>query len=209
VESGVNLVVTVKTVLLPRLSAWILPGAALCAVILVPGSGTLTASDRHVQASPPGQTQGQGAAAQSQDKPKDSPQQEIHPPRGGGPGGAPRPDWTWWKDDQVKTEVGLTAWQVRRIDQIFQQRAQELTPLVDEWQKQGQKVDQLIRERTVTAEQLDIELLSQEALRSKLNESRRLMLYRMYLVLNPDQYKKLRAVFDQRARGRRGGGAPR
>jgi phage gp46-like protein len=198
--------VRLKSSVLARLGPWILPGVALCAVFLAPGARTLAAGRlaqvRQATSTPPSPSQGGTQASPAPQRPaQDSPQQ-ARPPRSGGP----RLDWAWWKDEQIKTELGLTPWQVRHIDQLYQQRAQELTPIAAEWMKQSEVVDQLIRERTVTAEQLDIEILRLEALRSKLWESRQLMLYRMYLVLNPDQYKKLRTVADQRARGRRGGG---
>lgn len=190
---------TFKTPTLARLGPWILPGAALCAVILAPGAGTLAAPGRHLQTASPVPGQASQTSQPPQRQSTESPQQTLPSPRR-----ASRRDYAFWKDEQLKTQLGLTARQVRRIDQIYQQRAKELMPLVAEWTKQRDEVDRLIRERTVTAEQLDIQLLRFQALNSKFWESRQLMLYRIYLVLTPEQYKKLLTV--QRGRGRRGGG---
>jgi Spy/CpxP family protein refolding chaperone len=119
----------------------------------------------------------------------------------------PRPvrhDWQWWKDDAKR--IGLSDQTAAEIDRIYQQRQKGLGPLLAELERAQTDVDSIRHTRGATPEQLDAKVVSLETLRSRLNESRTVMLYLFYQKLTPDQYTKLQQLHDDHGSGRRGGG---
>jgi Spy/CpxP family protein refolding chaperone len=72
----------------------------------------------------------------------------------------------------------------------------------DEHRRLMEELDATIRARK--AKPSEIEALAQRATypHFKLDVSRTVMLYRMYLVLTPEQYAKLTELFERRGRGR-------
>ena len=60
-------------------------------------------------------------------------------------------------------------------------------------------------ERTVTVEQFALQVSRIESLRTKLLESRAVMLYRMSKELTPEQYKKMQDYRERRQSRGRGG----
>lgn len=116
-------------------------------------------------------------------------------------------EWIWWKDAAAIKELSLAADKSRKIDAIYNTRQRELKHYVDEFLKQRDALEQMTRERVVDEDTYSLQVTHVEALRSKISESRTLMLYRMYRQLDPAQYQKLRELRDQR-RGGRGGGRP-
>jgi len=112
----------------------------------------------------------------------------------------------------VKKEIGLSEPLARRIDEQFQKRQKLLAPLVEQFLAQQAEVDTLVKERKVSPDLLEAKVIGVEALRSKLAESRTLMLYNFYLMLSPEQYSKLRDAqnkHNESFRNGRGGGSPR
>lgn len=130
------------------------------------------------------------------------------PGRAQGPQGAPgsairQGRALWWQDDAIKKEIGLREDQVKRIDALYAKRARDLEPLNTEFAKQRAELNRLMSDRSVGTAAIELQVARMEVPRVKINESYFAMLYRMYLVLDPDQNKKLQAVFDrQRDRGR-------
>jgi Spy/CpxP family protein refolding chaperone len=113
----------------------------------------------------------------------------------------------WWKDEGIRKELNLTPRQVNRINAIFEGRVREATPFFDEFQKQLAELERLTKERTVAVATYTVQVNRAEALRSKLNETRYVMLYRILRELDPTQHQKLRELLDRR-RNSRGGGPP-
>jgi hypothetical protein len=144
------------------------------------------------------------------------------PPQGKGqtppvpPGGQrPQPNaeefltrFDWWKDEAIKKEVKLTDQQVRRIQGIIESRVKQITPTYEEYRKQVALLDQTIKDRTADLATFEVQVGRVEFLRSKVNETRTIMLYRIMRELDPAQYQKLREILD-RPRGGRGGVPPR
>jgi hypothetical protein len=122
------------------------------------------------------------------------------PPTPGGPG------WEWWKDDVVKKEIGLRPNQAADIDRIYQRRLREMDPVVQAYVQERAVLTKMIADRVVDDSQFDLELTTRYyPLRSKLEASRTLMLYRISKVLDADQYSKLQAIIDRHeSAGRRG-----
>jgi len=137
-----------------------------------------------------------------------SPAATAQTPAPGGrstPGGPGFPQWEWWNDESVKKEIGLTDDKVKKLDNIYQDRLKQLTPFVEDYQKQREILDKMTAERTADESTYALQVSRVEQLRSRLFESRTTMLYRMYRTLQPEQYQKLRDIFERRAsRGGRG-----
>jgi Spy/CpxP family protein refolding chaperone len=116
----------------------------------------------------------------------------------------------FWTDAEIKKEIGLTDKQVAELEDTYQRRTRDLTPTLAEYYALGEDLNKVIAERKVSSEELLPKVVKVESLRSKINESRTIMLYRFYRSLTPDQYQKLldaqkrrRAAFEQRnGRGR-------
>jgi Spy/CpxP family protein refolding chaperone len=114
--------------------------------------------------------------------------------------------WDWWTDDAVKKELNLTPRQTFRITGIVNGRVKQLTPYHLEFVKQEAELNRLARERLVDDATFAFQVSRVESLRSKLNESRTVMLYQILRQLDPAQHQKLKEIQDRR-RGGRGGGA--
>jgi len=121
----------------------------------------------------------------------------------------PRLEWEWWKDADVKKELGLTEDKARDIDRIHQDRVRLMKPFQDEYEKQREELNRLAAERTVDEATFAFQVTRVEALFSKLRESRTIMLYRISRKLSLEQNTKLREIRDRRGRSGRGGGSAR
>jgi Spy/CpxP family protein refolding chaperone len=101
------------------------------------------------------------------------------------------PSPPWWKSETIRKELGLTADQSARIDTIWQATLPELRQDWEELDRLESKMSRLIE---TDAPEAQIVRLSDkvEALRSTLNKTRTLMLYRMRQVLTPEQRAKLK-----------------
>ena len=199
------------------------PVRVLCVGLLFAGgamlnAGVLLASqasrDKGVPVSQSGAVQpSQPGAGQTQPPAGDGRRGFGPPGDGRGGRGGPDSDYKFWKDPSVIKEIGLAADQSARIDRIYEQRARQIAPFADELVKQRAELDRLIRERTVDPSAVELQAQRVAALFAKMQESRFVMLYRMYMVLTPDQYKKLQALFDRQRAGEHGrgrsGNAPR
>jgi Spy/CpxP family protein refolding chaperone len=110
----------------------------------------------------------------------------------------PTLSWEWWNDADVQKELGLAAEKIERINSFYARRNAELRPVVHEYQKQLAELDKLTRERLVDPETYLVQVLRVEAARSRLSESRTMLLYRMYRELTPEQHRKLQDMMDRR-----------
>lgn len=103
----------------------------------------------------------------------------------------------WWRNEQSKKELGLTAEQVARIDSIHQSMIVELRQEVDDLQKCEAKLDRLLETSTdeaLLARQID----RVETARANLNKTRSLMFARMRLVLTAEQRDRLKVMAERR-----------
>lgn len=120
-----------------------------------------------------------------------------------------RTEWEWWKDPAVKKELGLTEQKARDLDRIFQDRLRAIKPFADEYWTQLEELSRMAAERKVDEAVFALQVSRVEVLRSRLNESRTIMFYRMHRKLTDEQVKKLREIREARDRNRsgRGGGS--
>lgn len=118
--------------------------------------------------------------------------------RQGGPpreSGGQRSRLPFWKDPAIVKEVGITAEQAKQIDRLWHERSKEMAGRADELQKQEVELKRMIAARTVSADVVALQIDRVEAQRTMLYKSRTLMLYRMALVLTPEQNKSMEAIW--------------
>jgi len=108
--------------------------------------------------------------------------------------------WKWWNDLDVRRELKLTDEKARAIEAIFEKRQAEVKPWVDQLQKEQDRLNRMTQERLADVPTFTLQVSKLEALRSRLQESRTVMLYRIFLELQPDQFKKFQDIMDRRRR---------
>jgi Spy/CpxP family protein refolding chaperone len=113
---------------------------------------------------------------------------------------------SWWKSEEFRTALGLTADQSARIDSIFQTTQPQLRQEMDELDRLEDRLSRLIES---DADEVEIarHIDRVETARANVAKTRSLMLVRMRRVLSPDQRTKMRAL--EEAARRRGGDARR
>ena len=175
---------------------WILPVVGLALVAVLGGSSSLAAAS-------------EGAFALTTSNNLQTPGQAPAQPRPSGRGAAPSTlGWKWWSDVEVQKELGLSPEKVRNIDDYFNRRDADLRPVMHEFVKQSEELDKMTRAAVVDESTYLLQVMRVESTRQRLNESRTVMLYRMYRQLTPDQHRKLQDILDRRySRGGRGRGA--
>ena len=192
---------TTKKFSLPRLAVFV-PAIALGTGLMLAPIDSLSARARQtgVGKPPQSQTRPQGTPTRSPEA-RRSEEQRLPGP----------PVFAWWKDEEIKKHIGLSQERADQIEKWYQDRQQEMTPLITDYYAALKERDLLIAERKVTTQELVPKVVKLEALRSKLNESRTVMLYRFYRTLTAEQYQKLQDAFEKRsaARSGRGSGGPR
>lgn len=114
----------------------------------------------------------------------------------------------WWQNDRFQRELALTAEQVTRLEDIYQaagpaMRAQKAA--LDRLQADLSAMVTEGRADDPTAADL---IARVETSRAELGRTRGMMLYRMRRLLTSDQHTKLKVLFDERERSRRGHSRP-
>ena len=106
----------------------------------------------------------------------------------------------WWQDERFRRELGLTAEQSTRLEEIFQKTQPMLRQRMQALDEAEQEFDRLV-ESGDDASVLD-HVGIVEAARAELNTTRTVMLLRMRRSLTADQWAKFTALADQRNRNR-------
>ena len=107
----------------------------------------------------------------------------------------------WWNSEQYKHELGLTADQSRRLEDIFQAALPDLRMHKKTLDDAEAEFDRLVRNSDEKAVLDQVNRV--EAARAELNKARTLMLLRMRRTLTTDQWVKLGALHDAAERDRR------
>lgn len=108
----------------------------------------------------------------------------------------------WWKSEAIAKELGLTADQSARIDQIWETTVPELRQEWEELDGFESKLSRLI-EANVDEAMITRQIDRVETARANANKTRSLMLYRMRQVLTPEQRVLLRTIQQRWDRGGR------
>jgi Spy/CpxP family protein refolding chaperone len=122
--------------------------------------------------------------------------QQLHAPVQPAPSFTQPQPFAWWKSEQFKKELGLTADQSARIDKIWETTRPELRQEWEELQKLEEKLSRLIQndaDEAVLARQID----RVETARANTNKTRSLMLVQMVKTLTPDQRSRFKALNDR------------
>jgi Spy/CpxP family protein refolding chaperone len=111
----------------------------------------------------------------------------------------------WWKDADTVKEIGLSRRQSNRIEEIWKASAPSLRGLHKELNGLEAEFNRLMAENTAEERVIMLQIDRVEAVRSQINKSRTLMLYRMHQVLTPVQYQRLTQILERqrKERGRR------
>ena len=111
----------------------------------------------------------------------------------------------WWRHPETIKEIGLTARQTEKIEHIWQARLPGIRELEKQLDVVRAEFDRLIKENKAEEQVIALQIDRVEALRSQINKSRHLMIYRMHQVLTPEQYQKLTQINERRRKesGRR------
>jgi Spy/CpxP family protein refolding chaperone len=98
----------------------------------------------------------------------------------------------WWQSDYYKKELGLTAEQTRRMEEIFQNALPTLKVQKTALDEAEAKFERLLErgDDTQVMEQLNLV----EAARADLNKTRNLMLLGMRKVMTRDQWARFTAL---------------
>lgn len=156
------------------------------------------------QATPPAQT-ATPTPVTGRGTPPGPPDRRGGPGRGGPEGSNPLLQWEWWKDEEVKRDLGLSDKIAGDIDAFYQLRLRQMMPFADSLTHELEVLNQMTEERKVDDWTYAVQVAKVEALRSNLRESRTVMLYHMYRKLTPEQNTKLDAA--QKRHFQRGRGA--
>lgn len=116
-------------------------------------------------------------------------------------GNTQRRAW-WWKDAETMREIGISSDLSKKLEALFQKGLPEAMAHERELKKQEAELHRLIKERTVGADVIAVQVDRVEAQRTSLNKRRTVMLYQMYQLLSADQYAKLVAFNERRRNGR-------
>ena len=113
----------------------------------------------------------------------------------------------WWQSDQYTSELGLTAEQSKRLEEIFQAAVPTLKAQKRTLDKAEAEFEALIEKGSDAAVMEQVNHL--ETARAELNKTRTMMLLRMKKVLTADQWAKFTALQHQAApQAARDGGKP-
>lgn len=104
----------------------------------------------------------------------------------------------WWRSEQYQKNLGLSADQVSRLEAMFQSVLPELRKGRDDLERHEAELSRLIE--TGADEALVIRQLDKvEAIRSRVNKTRQLLLLHHRQVLTPEQRVKLAQAERERA----------
>jgi Spy/CpxP family protein refolding chaperone len=121
------------------------------------------------------------------DDPKKAPQQPAarsdEPPR-----------WKWWLHPDSQKELKLTDQQIKKIDEIFESTMPKQRDRWHELERMDDALSKMIKENTADVATVSQQVDKVEKLRADLNTIRTVMIYKMHLVLTPDQRIKLDAI---------------
>jgi Spy/CpxP family protein refolding chaperone len=109
----------------------------------------------------------------------------------------------FWQEPKLRQEIGITDQQSAAIEQVFSLSIQSLRDAHKELDDLEAVLSRTIQENTADLMTVSQQVDKVEAARSAYNKARTLMLYRMNLLLSPEQRVKVKAVNDRYEQQRR------
>ncbi len=128
-------------------------------------------------------------------------QRDSRRPDGPGRGvpGAPEPR-AWWRDAEMARELGLTSAQTMKLDRLYEQRQKQIQPTVDEYKRLKAELDQMFRDRSARADDVEAQARRLTYPQMEVVVSRVRLLYEMSRVITPEQNQKLQQIFEREHR---------
>ena len=111
--------------------------------------------------------------------------------------------WKWWLNPESRKEIGITDAQSTQIDQIFEAMFPAQRSKWRELQQLEESVSKLLKEHVADVATVSQQVERMEKLDAERRTLRTVMLYRMNLVLTPEQRLKLEAYHKRRDENRR------
>lgn len=112
----------------------------------------------------------------------------------------------WWTAEGPRQELGLTAEQSQRLEQIYQATLPKFRAAKKELDRQEFQFSELMKRNSPPPEGEVMAAIDRlEAARGDLGKLRTLMLYQMRRVLTPEQRAKLEAEHERNERNHRAG----
>jgi len=111
-----------------------------------------------------------------------------------------RPRFAWWQDELYQKHLGLTIDQVTRLEASWQAALPDLRKGRTDLDRQEAELSRLIEmnaDEAVVTHQVD----KVEAIRSRLNKTRTMMIWHHRQMLTPEQRVKLKAMMDRERSG--------
>jgi len=109
----------------------------------------------------------------------------------------------FWQDPKLRQEIGITDTQSVQIENIWSSSIQALRDARKDLDGLEAILSRTIQENTADVFTVSQQVDKVEAARSAYNKSRTVMLYRINLILNPDQRIKVKAMNDRYQEQRR------
>jgi Spy/CpxP family protein refolding chaperone len=104
------------------------------------------------------------------------------------------PRWKWWLHADSRKELRLTDQQSRKINEIWESTAPKQRDKWHELEKLEQALAQTIKDGTADVAVVAQQVEKVEKLRAETNATRTVMIYRMHLLLTPEQREKVDAM---------------
>jgi Spy/CpxP family protein refolding chaperone len=140
------------------------------------------------------------AAATGADCEQRDNREERHQPASQQPqGGRPK----WWMDPKLRQALGITDQQSRDIEAVFQSSITNLRESRHQLERLEEIMSKTIAEHTADVPTITQQVEQVEAARSKYNKLRTVMLYRIDLLLSPDQRVKVKEMHERNEAERR------
>ena len=104
------------------------------------------------------------------------------------------PSPPWWKDERIVNELGLKPKQIEKIDAIWNETAPELFEQSKVLDGQEQALSRVIKEGSASEAKVKVLIEQVESMRARRSTARQFMLYKMRMVMTPDQRVKFDTI---------------
>jgi Spy/CpxP family protein refolding chaperone len=109
----------------------------------------------------------------------------------------------WWLRDSVKTELALSADQSAKLEEVYQGLYPRMSGAKESLDRLEKRLSDMIAPGTASEADVMKLVYEVEDARAALNRTRTLMVYRMHLLLTPEQRAKMKALHDRTEQERR------
>jgi Spy/CpxP family protein refolding chaperone len=104
------------------------------------------------------------------------------------------PSPPWWKDERIVNELQLKEKQIGKIDTIWNETAPELFEQSKVLDSQEQALLRVIKEGRASEAKVKVLIEQVESMRARRSTARQFMLYKMRMVMTPDQRVKFDTI---------------